>query len=257
VVWALGFAWAARIRLPVWIPIALGLATWAIYVGDRLLDAQRGLQPLRRHRLRERHRFHWRYRRVLFPLAVAAAAGAACVIAELMPRAAIERNFVLGSVTLAYFTKVHSPVVLKPRARWSVKFFPGELLIALLFTAGCVLPVYSRLPGTWKEALPTPGGAALFFVLVVWLNAYAIGCWESRGRDSRVFASGCLLGLLGLAMASVVPASEARTGALIAMGSVSALLLALLDRFRERLTPLALRACADLVLLTPLAVLVR
>jgi hypothetical protein len=33
------------------------------------------------------------------------------------------------------------------------------------------------------------------------------------------------------------------------------LLLALLDRTRERMTPLALRAAADLVLLTPLALL--
>jgi hypothetical protein len=31
----------------------------------------------------------------------------------------------------------------------------------------------------------------------------------------------------------------------------------LLDRFRNRLTPLALRAAADLVLLTPLALLLK
>jgi hypothetical protein len=38
---------------------------------------------------------------------------------------------------------------------------------------------------------------------------------------------------------------------LILAGAVSALLLALLDRLRTHLTPLAIRAAADLVLLTP------
>jgi hypothetical protein len=41
---------------------------------------------------------------------------------------------------------------------------------------------------------------------------------------------------------------------LVAAGAASALLLALLDRLRRRLTPLALRAAADLVLLTPVLI---
>lgn len=40
VVWSLGFAWAAGVRLPVWIPILLALVAWAVYIGDRLLDAR-------------------------------------------------------------------------------------------------------------------------------------------------------------------------------------------------------------------------
>jgi len=36
VVWTLGFAWAASVRLPPWIPVLLALATWAVYVADRL-----------------------------------------------------------------------------------------------------------------------------------------------------------------------------------------------------------------------------
>jgi len=39
--------------------------------------------------------------------------------------------------------------------------------------------------------------------------------------------------------------------------AVSSLLLSLLDLVRARLTPLALRAAADLVLLTPLALILR
>jgi hypothetical protein len=45
--------------------------------------------------------------------------------------------------------------------------------------------------------------------------------------------------------------------ALIACGAASALLLGLLDRLRPHLTPLTLRALADLVLLAPLALLWR
>jgi hypothetical protein len=50
---------------------------------------------------------------------------------------------------------------------------------------------------------------------------------------------------------------DTRSAALVASGAVSALLLALLDRLRSRLTSLALRAAADLVLLTPLALLLK
>jgi hypothetical protein len=42
---------------------------------------------------------------------------------------------------------------------------------------------------------------------------------------------------------------------LLAAGTTSALLLALLDRTRASMTPLALRAAADFVLLSPLALI--
>jgi hypothetical protein len=54
-----------------------------------------------------------------------------------------------------------------------------------------------------------------------------------------------------LAAASAHP----RPAALLAAGGASALLLALLDRNRARFSALALRAAADLVLLTPLALI--
>jgi hypothetical protein len=58
-------------------------------------------------------------------------------------------------------------------------------------------------------------------------------------------------------LAYVLLHPQPRPAALIAAGAVSALLLALLDSLRDHLTPLALRVFADLVLLTPLALLVR
>jgi hypothetical protein len=71
------------------------------------------------------------------------------------------------------------------------------------------------------------------------------------------FPAACVLAMMGLGMAFVLLFSEPRSAALVASGSVSALLLTLLDRFRGRFTPLALRVAADLVLLTPLPLLLK
>jgi hypothetical protein len=57
--------------------------------------------------------------------------------------------------------------------------------------------------------------------------------------------------------AGVVAFVQPRIAALLLAGGVSSLLLGLLDRLRDRLTPVALRAAADMVLLMPLALLVR
>jgi len=57
-------------------------------------------------------------------------------------------------------------------------------------------------------------------------------------------------------LALVLHASHPAAAALVAAAAVSAALLALLDAARTRMTPLTLRAAADLVLLAP-AVLLR
>lgn len=44
VVWSLGFGWAAGVRLPFWVPVLIALGTWAVYIGDRLLDARSALR---------------------------------------------------------------------------------------------------------------------------------------------------------------------------------------------------------------------
>jgi hypothetical protein len=274
VAWSLGFAWAAGVALPAWVPALLALTAWAVYIGDRLLDARAAIRSGETHRLRERHFFHHRHRRVFGVLAVAASCAAAWIVLLLMPAVARERNSVLGAAAAAYFSCVHS----SRRVRWRLtrlcaggwsRLLPAmlskELLVGLLFTAGCVLPTLSR-------AAAAPGGphwplwaAAAYFAVLAWLNCHAIERWESPGlarRPSRIFAAGCLLGLAGLMLAVVFGHQQPRPAALITAGAASALLLALLDRGRSLLTPLALRTAADLallspVLLTPLVLLAR
>ena len=254
VAWALGFAWAADVLLPVWIPVLLALTAWAAYIADRLLDAHFSLRVGEAHRLRLRHHFHWRHRRILIPLAFAATIGAAWIVLTLMPAAARERNSVLAAAALAYFTRVHSRSrpVFQPSTLSPLGFPLKELLVGLLFTTACVLPAWSR---SHAALAPWPLFAtAAFFVLLAWLNCHAIEQWESApafaGRP-RVFQLGTLLALLGFSLAAILFPILPRPAVLVAAGAASAFLLALLGRNRNRLTPLALRAAADLVLLTP------
>src|SRR5262249_35249583 len=112
VVWSLGFAWSAGVRLPVWATTALALITWAIYVGDRLLDAWAGMQLPPLHHLRDRPFFQWRHRKLLAPAAFAASVIAAALIIARLPAGARVSDSAVAVATLAYFSGVHS------RGRW-------------------------------------------------------------------------------------------------------------------------------------------
>ncbi len=259
VVWTLAVAWAAGVSLPVWIPWLLALAAWAVYVGDRLLDARTATCRGELARLQERHHFHHRHRRVLAPLAIAAACAAACLVFTLMPAAARERNSVLAVAALAYFSGIHGTTAASTRGsacrRLLKRVLRKEMLVGLLFTAACALPALSRA-GNARLLLSF---AAIVFALLAWLNCYAIDRWETA--DSGQFAH--ISGLAGaLTVAAVlgtasVAATHPRIAELLLAAAASALLLGLLHRQRRRLTPLALRAAADFVLLTPLALLLR
>lgn len=255
--WTMAFAWTAGVRLPLWVPLLVALGAWIVYAGDRLLDARRALRSGRMEDLRERHFFHWRHRRILAPLVAAAAVAAAGMVAALMPVASRERGSVLALAALAYFTRVHLPEGSWPRiGRRPARFVRKELLVGLLFTVACALPGWNRAPSRpWILVASTA-----FFSAIAWLNCHAIDRWEStsaEGRQAQIEFAAVSLALGGSLAAALVSASYPRTGALLLAGAVSAFLLALLDRLRSRLTPLALRAAADLVLLTPLVLLVR
>ena len=256
VAWSLGFAWAAGIRLPVWVPVLLALSTWAVYIGDRLLDTRAALRYADLHSLRERHFFHWSHRRILAPLALIAASAAAAIIFDLIPAALRECDSALALAALAYFSGVHS---FRRLAAWRSPFLTKEFLVGVLFTTGCALPVLFRLhlPNQSNSSLWLLLAVVSFFAAVAWLNCRAIDRWESLVTTSRIFISGTLLGISGLLLAVVSASIRPRVAALLTAGAVSALLLALIDRRRDRLTLLALRAVADLVLLTPLVLLAR
>lgn len=251
VVWSLAFAWSAGVRLPLWAPLLLALMAWSAYVGDRLLDARTGLRLPHLHPLRDRHYFHWRHRYRFIPLATIAMLAAARIIFVNMPRGALAPNSLLGAAAFAYFSGVHS-------RRRLPRLVTKEFLVGIIFTAACMLPAFLRL--RFAGANASHFGIFLvpviYFAALAWLNCHAIAQWESEpASEAQPFAVktlGCLLAAAGLLIACVLVAHHPRAAALLAAGAASALLLALLDRTQQRLTPLALRAAADFVLLTPI-----
>jgi hypothetical protein len=279
VVWSLAFAWANDRRLALWIPLLLALTTWAVYVGDRLLDARSGLRPPAQNALRERHYFHWRHRHLLLPLAVVAACCAAGIVLASMGPVARERDSVLAAAAFVYFSGVHLRHDSRPTLpRFLRRLFSKEFLVGVLFTAGCVLPAWPRshVSTAAASSLWPFWITAAFFAALAWLNCNCIARWEAAdvartthrnrtqnepaklrsGVKTNRFAA-ALLAAAGILLALAAHASHPRAAALIATGALSALLLALLDRTREHITPLALRAAADLVLLTPMVLLLR
>ncbi len=291
VVWTIAFAWAAGAHLLFKAPLLLALAAWVVYVGDRLLDARTALRSEETSKMRHRHRFHWRHRRIFISLAVLAAASAVWIFLVLVPPFLRQRDSALAALALVYFTSVHSsrklaswsPMLLAPPLPSILSSFPAkELLVGLLFTTACALPSLSRLPASTPAALLLVPMA--FFASLAWLNCHAIESWESttvephfftrdsgraatfaephRGlapvanriqsaRTNPIFPVAGLLAVAGLFLACVGFPLHPRPAALLTAGATSALLLALLDRYRNRLSPLALRVAADLALLTP------
>ena len=166
-----------------------------------------------------------------------------------------KRDSALALAALAYFSVVHTrqgpaEFVLPIPIRFPSK----ELLVGVLFTAGCVLPTWGR--AATHGSMPWQlDGEAIYFAVLAWLNCRAIALWESSPRRLQIFQDALLLGAAGLLLAGAFWPLQPRGAALVLAGALSALLLALLDWQRHRLTPLALRVAADLVLATPLALI--
>jgi hypothetical protein len=248
-VWSLAFAKAAGVRLPIWVPILLALMTWTVYIGDRLLDARSALCGRQAQGLRERHLFHWRHRRAFLSVGIAASCVSGWIVLSWMPAMALQRNTVLAGAAMAYFSCVHAPI----KTRLPIS---KELAVGVLFTAGCAIPTLGRAAHLSAGFI----AAFAFFAGLAWLNCHAIESWESAtegSASSDIFFLSCVLALCGLIGASALYASQFGMADLIAAGGASALLLAMLDYSRGRLTPLALRVAADLILLTPLVMILR
>ena len=138
---------------------------------------------------------------------------------------------------------------------------PNELIGVMAHETGHIAGgQIARSGAAGHAALGPLAAVSLFFALLAWLNCHAIDRWEAREQEPSsflIFPQARLRAQAGLLLAVLLSYGQPRMAVLAAAGAVSALLLALLDRQRSRLTPLALRATADLVLLTPLALLVQ
>ena len=283
VVWSLAFAWAAHVSLPGRVLLVLALATWCAYVSDRILDARvfavpGGADATMRPTLRERHYFHLRNRRLFVPLAVAAACVAGVVALALLPSFVRERGFILAAAALTYLSGVHTAPWLERRRLSLPRLVSKEFLVGVLFTTGCIFPAWSRLrlSGTQEFWLTWLWIEGIYFAALAWLNCCLIARWEEEKSDRKAgerrrrfwafklfpaqstnFSAAVPLASAGFALAYLAAESHSRASVLLAAGALSALLLAMLDSLRTRMTPLALRASADFVLLTPLLLFLR
>ncbi len=180
-------------------------------------------------------------------MALASALIAAWIVFHLMPRTTREHDSLLAAASLLYFTRVHS-------GRRFLSVLSKELAVGVIFTFGCAFTAFSRahfsLDTPWWPLLIT----TVFFALLAWFNCYAIDRWESHDANfSRypIAVPALFLTAAGFICSALLVASHPRSASLLACGATASLLLAALDRVRSRITPVTLRAAADLVLLTP------
>jgi hypothetical protein len=274
ITWTLAFAAAAQIHLP-WQPVlAIALAAWSVYILDRIFDARKEIWSpqvslLRpgSGSLRPRHFFHWNHRGILLPLATASALAAIFLFGQSMLPSARPRNALLALAALGYFAAIHNPWrPANPRSRISSLGMrkhglprtglhkvrpPKELLVGILFTLACAAPTWARTNPAQQPQLILP---ILALIALAWLNCHAIEAWESAAPP-RIAIRRLALPLAGLILLSAgVSANSPRRLALFLCAAVSAAALAALDRTRRQIPPTLLRAGADLVLLTPLAI---
>lgn len=243
--WRLGYhPWEAY--------VTLGLAVWAIYVGDRLLDVSLANSP--GGKLEARHQFHNKHRRA-FGIAVTAALVVAVVLVVTKMPMTIYKHLLLGGVLVAGFFGLsmlssqdldevpHSKNILA-----GVTFAFGTAMTAHLYR--WEYGIYDMLVS--REFMS-------FAVLCV-LNISAIDLWEhaARSADEEIKASDELaltlpLTLLG-ASALMFALRDLPSRPFFYAVLTGAALLYVLNRSRARFSMDALRVMADVSLLIPVLV---
>lgn len=232
--WAWFLARGQGITPPRWAVPLLALATWVLYISDRILDGWT------HERLRERHAFHYRHRRILIPLALASAAVLLGTAWTRLPALELRADLILGVAVLLYFGWVHAGAASR---RW----LPKGLAVAVIFALAAAIPAWTAA-GRDRASL---GLSVALFAAICWLNCVAIKRWERQpGVHGWTRWAGAHLHELTVALAGMALLALPLPAAAAVL--VSALLLCCLDLSRERWTALQLRIAADAALLTPL-----
>jgi len=255
--WTWFIARACDVSLPLASTVAMALAVWILYAGDRLLDSRALDAGGRPHsdELEARHLFHRRNRRAFLSGIVLSAATLAVMLPELDP-AAIRLYLVEGALLAAWFVILH--------ATHSAHRLPKEIAVGLFFAAAIFIPTVAR--GTFDLRLALVSSAIVFAALCS-LNCLFIYAWEHEGTrwhpgrqpHATTRLAMAHLPAIGIAVAgagiALVPMPSARASLIPAACALAAGLLLLLHRYRRRLSRTHLRAAADLALLTPLLLL--
>jgi hypothetical protein len=244
VLWLKLFALSAGIHVRALTAAVLALTVWLIYAADRLLD---GLSARSYSDLSPRHRFSVRSRNVLICFCLAALVAASSLCFELS-RTLLLLGAGLFSLVVLYFGCVH----LWPSTR---SRFPKELVVAIVFGVGTVLPVLS------KAGVQHHGRAVslALFVALCWLNVVLIEYaeWMNSPSGRKPHVSTIIGGKHIAAISAAVMVASLGLAATFAMNSVmlaaafSALGLAALGYWWRKLSINFTRVLADVTLLTP------
>lgn len=264
--WTWFIARSSGVKLPLTSIAAMGVAVWLLYAADRLLDARSSGTS----HLEPRHLFHRRHRSA-FHAGIAVASLSLVFLVYRITPAALQLYAILSAPLIAYFVLIHlrrKSSTVRPTARVprSTPRLPKEIAVGLFFSAATFIPTVARDPSLRASLLP----AAVLFGLACSLNCLFIYTWEhpvvaSTGYPEAHPATRLALrflpwltifaiaGSLGLAIyGSLADSSGCAPWQLaLAIALAGALLLQLHTR-RHSLDPTALRAAADLCLLTPI-----
>ena len=229
----------------------LGLAVWAIYIFDRLLDA--GLRGAGSELLEARHRFHLRHKRAFMIVGALAAVSAVTLALVALPIEVL-RYAVLGLVLTAGFFGLS--LFSNHRAREIG--YAKNALAGLAFAYGTAIAAHIYLPMLGIFDLLRSREVLCFGVLCM-LNITAIDIWEKDAQcdDPEQRASGELsltlpLTLLGAAaLVFAVLDHEASTRSFFYAILTGAALLQVLNRSRGRFSVEAQRVLADAALVLP------
>ena len=261
--WTWFIARANHIHLPFTSPLAMAIAVWMLYAADRLLDARlldtANVRAAHLAELEARHIFHHRRRRA-FLLGITLASIALATLLPSLSPAAVRLDLIEGALLFAWFLILH--------ATRNAHRLPKEIAVGLFFAAAIFIPTVSREPFIGSPALRLAllPDAILFAALCI-LNCLFIYAWEHENNRSphaipphttTRFAVRHLtaLSIYFACTAAAIMLFDTFAPRPIAIAcALSAILLLALDRHRRHLSEETLRAAADLVLLTPLALL--
>jgi hypothetical protein len=238
--WSWFFVYAMHLHLSFIQALLLPVATWLLYVADRILD---GL--CRGAILRERHHFHARHRTAFLLVSAFLVVPLAWAVATHMRPEALRDDAWIGLFALFYLFAVH---------RTAARRLPKELAVALIFSLATAVPAWSRLQAGKGQLVP----AVIFFALLCWVNCVGIEKWEggkfnatTRWASLHLRIIVTIIALFSLAAALLAPSRGLMAVYLAAL--LSSGLLFTLDTRSSHLSPLQLRIAADAALLTPLA----
>jgi hypothetical protein len=242
--WTWFIASSNAIHLPIASTLAMATAVWMLYAADRLMDSRLLGNPY--EDLEVRHYFHHRYRvTFLFGILFASIA-----LAMLLPRiepGAIHLYLILGGLLFGYFILIH--------ATHSAHRLPKEIAVGLFFAAATFIPTVARDPSLRIPLLP---GAILFAALCS-LNCLFIYAWEHKTYERTHVITRfalkhlhSLTALLILSSISLLLFDRRLPWPIPCAIAISAFLLICLHHLRNNQSSTTLRAAADLVLLTPL-----